>query len=108
MGRDCWFIQDWRIRFFFGENCGDPGNDGAMSKCIFKCIKKAFRHQDYSNQVLEVYDGDKSVTNPQHSHGNAKRPKKTEKPFYRTNNQPTESVYRHIAKGAKIRLVIRG
>ncbi len=39
---------------------------------------------DYPNQVLVVYEGDASVANPTYSHGNAKNPEKTQKPFFRT------------------------
>jgi hypothetical protein len=47
--------------------------------------KRSYKHDDYPNKVLVIYNGDEKVVNKNYSHGNSThKEKKTDKPYFRT------------------------
>ncbi len=65
----------FKLRIFSGES-GD--------KFTREFTKRAYKHPDYPNEILILYDGNASVVNPKYSHGNSKKKEKKEKPYFRT------------------------
>lgn len=69
------------IKYYFKLRIANGEDPECFTREFYK---KGYMYPNIPNEVLIIYGGDKNVINKGYFHGNAKKPEKVEKPYFRT------------------------